>query len=116
MKLGTVLFGAVAAWSGVKEHIMIEQYLRTGDVSLVDDDRKAGKRQWHDCGEKPKQPDNALSVECQGPFCATVCKQGESSKHVVLCYFTIIIKDTGQSEIGVQSALKRRSSMHSIVN
>ena len=90
MKLGTVLFGAVAAWSGVKEHIMIEQYLRTGDVSLVDDDRKAGKRQWHDCVEKPKQPDNALSVECQGPFCATVCKQGESSKHVVLCYFTII--------------------------
>lgn len=79
MKLGALLLGAVSAWSGVKEHVMIEQYLRTGEVNLVDEDRSNGKRQWHDCGDKPKQPENAQSVECQGPFCATVCKQGYRS-------------------------------------
>ena len=51
MKIGALLLSAVSAWRGVKEHTLIEQYLRTGKVTILDEERN-GNRQWHDCGDK----------------------------------------------------------------
>ena len=51
MKIGVLLLSAVSAWRGVKEHTLIEQYLRTGKVTILDEERN-GNRQWHDCGDK----------------------------------------------------------------
>ena len=51
MKIAALLLSAVSAWRGVKEHTLIEQYLRTGKVTILDEERN-GNRQWHDCGDK----------------------------------------------------------------
>ena len=63
------------AWKGPKEHEVIAQFMETGKVTLVDDERTGG-RQWHECGDKPSTPKHAQSVECSGPFCVSICKQG----------------------------------------
>ena len=50
---------------------MIFQHIKTS---------KRSNKQWHDCGEKPRVPENGRDVACAGAYCAAVCPQGYRSQ------------------------------------
>ena len=85
MKLSVLIFSVALAektpslW--LKRETDVQQaYFNNKEIILQDPKERA--RRWDACGDKPPLPENAVSVECDGQFCAAICPIGWQSEEI----------------------------------
>ena len=86
MKLSVLIFTVVWAktipslW--LKEEEDVQQAYFNNKEIILQDPKKRARNSWNACGDKPPLPANAVSVECDGEFCAAICPIGWQSENV----------------------------------
>ena len=85
MKLSFLIFTVALAkksylWSKKETDVQVA-YFNNKEIILQDPKEQAA-RQWDACGDKPQLPANAVSVECDGQFCAVICPIGWQSEKI----------------------------------
>ena len=86
MKLSVLIF--TVAWAKktpslwLKKETDVQQAYFNNEEIILQDPKERARRPWDACGDKPPVPANAVSVECDGQFCAAICPIGWRSEKI----------------------------------
>ena len=86
MKLSVLIF--TVAWAKktpslwLKKETDVQQAYFNNEEIILQDPKERARRPWDACGDKPPVPANAVSVECDGQFCAAICPIGWQSEEI----------------------------------
>ena len=76
----TVAWAKNTSWLQTETDVQVA-YFNNKEIILQDTKEQATRR-WNTCGDKPPLPANAVSVECDGQFCAVICPIGWQSEKI----------------------------------
>jgi len=77
MKLCLSILATATAGSALKEYEVQNAYFADEQLTLSN---TRSNKQWHECGDQPKKPENGQGVMCTGNTCFAVCPIGWRSQ------------------------------------